>query len=177
MRFILPLCFLLLLSACGADSDTADAAQEKPFFDLAGYMDSEIERLAAQPPSMQKTVTINDESESSADREIKLKNDLELFRRADINRNAWIDKYAVREEGDITSYVATDSSLSTSLLRIQKARTGEVQNIYIERRSGNILSDSKQILRYNPQEGYTMRYDQASNLVGSVVVNLEVTFQ
>lgn len=170
--------FLLVVALCSACnvSDTEAKIDDKPFFDLAGFIDAQVTELNAQQLNVEKTVVINGQEETQRDPELDFERDLAIFRRSDINRVAWADKYEVKETTDQTSYIATDSSLQTQLLRVFKKADGAIERIYIERRMGNFLSDGRQQLTYLPGKGYKVVSRQQSGIVGDVDVDLRVSF-
>lgn len=177
MRFIYSILFVLItLTACNV-SETEAGIEEKPFFDLAGYIDAEVAKLNEEKPTLEKTVTINETEETQTDPELDFERDLAIFRRSDINRTAWKEKYEVEKMEKETTYTATDSSLQTQLLRVTEDPAGTVSRIYVERRMGNFLSDGRQQLTYLPGEGYTVVSKQVSSLVGNVDVDLKVVFR
>lgn len=171
--------FTLLLAAVSACnvSEAEVAVSEKPFFDLAGFIDAQVEELNRQKPKLEKTVTINGTEETQSDPELDFERDLAIFRRSDINKSAWTDKYRIEKTEIGTAYIAIDSSMQTQLLRVATDEGGAVNRIYVERRMGNFLSDGRQQLTYIPGKGYSVVSQQTSDLVGDVNVDLEVAFR
>ncbi|PHI19570.1 hypothetical protein CEQ90_11895 [Lewinellaceae bacterium SD302] len=149
---------------------------KKEFFDLAGFVDQEIETLNLAKRTITKKVTIDGKSEEKKLDATDFTNDLDLFRKADINKPAWIEKYRIETVGNDTSYIATDSSLRTRHLQVLRNENNEVQRIEIKRRSGNVLSSGSQELSYHKDSGYRIYSRQIGDLVGDAEVSVEVKF-
>ena len=117
-----PLVLLLLLTGCYAGEVQQDMERE-PFFDLSGYIQAQIDSLTAHQPTVRKTVILNGTEETKELTNLRFATDLRMFREADINKPAWLDKYTVTKEevGDgaqVQRYVATDSSMQTRQLEL-----------------------------------------------------------
>ncbi|MEL7161766.1 MAG: hypothetical protein AAFN92_13480 [Bacteroidota bacterium] len=178
-RLLTCLALPLLLFSCGNDA-ALDPGQPKPFFDLRAYMDQEIERLEGYPLTVEKSITLNGTTETKELKDLDFKNDLRLFREADINRNAWLDKYTTEEKElsgshRITTYVAQDSSLQTRRLTVEQDQ-GVVTHITIDRRTGTVLSDGKHQLDYRPALGYSVRTSQENRFGKDVEAVIEVAW-
>jgi len=155
----LPCLFVLylLFSACALDG-TEGTLDTAPFFDLVGYITAETDRLTAAKTTVKKTITLNGEVETKEITDVNFANDLRVFRQADINKPAWLDKYETDTKelsGNhrITSYLATDSSLIVRRLLIEEDQ-GVPVKIEIDRKTGNVLSDGTHQLVYEPATGY-----------------------
>lgn len=174
MRILL--IFSIVLLGCGPVDPPEAGESVRPFFDLAGYVDAEVERLTADETSAEKTVSINGEQETRNDLTIDYAKDLTILRRADINRPAWREKYETVEEGNTIDYRALDSTLATQLLRVIHDEAGEVAEVYVEGRDGSILSQENRRLRYQPGVGYSIYSNRKSSTVGNAEVEVTVRF-
>ena len=155
--------FVLLAFAC-TSGPAPDNSEVTAFFDLRGYMDAEVERLTTGKIPANKSITLNGEEEVQDGIVINYANDLRLFREADINRPAWIEKYETTEQklsGNhrITTYVTLDSSLVVQRLLIEEDQ-GETIRIEIDRKTGTVLSDGQHQLVYEPGKGYSVKTQQ-----------------
>ena len=154
MRLFLPL--LLLLTGCYAEEIQREL-QDEPFFDLSGYIDRQVDSLSTAGTAVTKTITLNGTSETRDIPDLNFANDLRVFREADINKPAWVDKYTVErtEDGDrvIRTYVALDSSMQTRRLRVVTGAADPVR-IEIVRKTGTVLSDGRHEMTYEPATGY-----------------------
>ena len=115
------LVLFLLLTGCYAEEVQQDM-QREPFFDLAGYMQAQIDSLTALQPTVRKTVILNGTEETKELTDLRFATDLRMFREADINKPAWLDKYTVTTEeagggAQVQRYAATDSSMQTPATR------------------------------------------------------------
>lgn len=158
------------------EENPASTLVSKPFFDLAGYMDQEVDRLNGEISTLNKTVIIGGKTEQKTLSGIDFTNDLAIFRKADINKPAWSDKYRIEPVGGDTSYIATDSSMRTRHLQVLRDASGKVERIEIKRRSGNVLSKGAQELTYQPASGYRIYSKQIGDLVGDAEVSVVVEF-
>jgi hypothetical protein len=176
-RFIFP-ALLLIFLGCSNEQPDSETSTELPgsFFDLSGFIEAERERLNAENISITKKVSVGEKSEEKQLEAADFTKDLELFRRAGINKPAWVDKYRIEAAGNDTTYIATDSSLQTQLLQVLRDENNQVERIEIKRSSGNVLSSGLQELTYRPAFGYRIYAQQISDLVGSAEVRVEVTF-
>lgn len=163
-------------TACNV-SESEVAVNEKAFFDLAGFIDAQVEELNREKPRLEKTVTINGTEETQTNPELDFERDLAIFRRSDINKSAWTEKYRIDQTDGETAYIAIDSTMQTQLLRVTTGENGAVSSVYVERRMGNFISDSRQQMTYQPGKGYTVVSKQSSELVGDVSVDLNVAFR
>jgi hypothetical protein len=163
MLRILPL-FLLLFGGCYAE-EVAEDLNREPFFDLASYIDEQVDSLKQAGTPVTKTIVLNGQREAQTRDDVDFAADLRVFREADINRPAWLDKYAVErstEDGLTTEvYSARDSSLQTRQLSVTRAGA-QVQAIRIFRRTGTVLSDGDHHLTYEPNRGYDLRSQQVN---------------
>ena len=159
LRF-LPL--LLLLTACYAEEVREDMSRD-PFFNLQAYIDRQVDSLQAADITVTKTITLNGTTETQELADLKFANDLRIFREADINKPAWLDKYrSEREERDgqlVQTYTALDSSLQTRELTVV-SEDGDPVRIEILRKTGTVLSDGLHRMVYQPASGYSMRTRQ-----------------
>ena len=159
LRF-LPL--LLLLTACYAEEVREDMSRD-PFFNLQAYIDRQVDSLQAADIAVTKTITLNGTTETQELADLKFANDLRIFREADINKPAWLDKYrSEREERDgqlVQTYTALDSSLQTRELTVV-SEDGDPIRIEILRKTGTVLSDGLHRMVYQPASGYSMRTRQ-----------------
>jgi len=170
---------LLLCTSCGSDGATEET-ELKPFFDLRSYMAAEIERLEGRPFSVEKSITLNGTTETQELTDLNYANDLRVFREADINRNAWFDKYTEQSKDfsgshRITTYLAQDSSLQTRELTIEEDQ-GVVTRIDIKRKTGTVLSDGVHWLVYQPARGYSVKTTQTNRFGKDVDGLIEVSW-
>lgn len=173
---------LLLFAACSADRTSAETADDlTPFFKLESYFDKEIARLDSLQPVLQKTVTLDDKAEEQRFVETDFEDELRIFRRSDINRPAWSDKYQIdslRANGQLQSvrYTALDSSLNTRFLRVDYQQDTIVE-IRVKNRTHSAIADTEQHLRYQPGKSYQIESKQKT--VGSeirkVLIEVKIT--
>lgn len=178
---IRPLLLLSALSALmlvGCYADELDRELElDPFFDLANYIDRQVDSLEILSPSVEKTIVLNGEEESKQLSDLNFKNDLRTFRDADINKPAWLDKYTVerQEDGNVLThtYTAQDSSLQTRRLTVT-SEGGKITRIEVFRLTGTVLSHGEHRLYYDPTSGYGIRTEQTNRLGEDLNANITV---
>lgn len=182
MRFI-PLYLILgfVLTACAENEAPGADTLPPAFFDLAGYMQQQIDSLAKQPMVVDKTIELNGKVESRQMSDVNFANDLRVFREANINKPAWVEKYRAdtqRLSGShlIITYTALDSSLQTQSLSVEKDR-GQVRRVDIKRRTGTVLSDGRHELWYEPATGYTVRTRQDNRFGDDVDASIDVRWK
>lgn len=165
------------MAACTPSS--ADAVEEElPFFDLRGYIDSEVDRLTEAKVRVNKTITLNGVSETKSLDEVNFSNDLRLFREADINKPAWREKYTTEEQSLsgshlITTYLAQDSNLIVLKLLVEEDQ-GVPIRIELERKTGTILSDGVHQLKYAPASGYSVKTKQTNRFGDDIDALIDV---
>jgi len=170
----------LLLSACALDG-TEGTLDTPLFFDLDGYITAETDRLAAAKTVVEKTITLNGESETKELTDVNFANDLRVFRQADINKPAWRDKYETATEklsGNhrIITYLATDSSLIVRRLLVEEDQ-GVPVKIEIDRKTGNVLSNGTHQLVYDPATGYDVITKEITRFGEDVDAKITVRWQ
>lgn len=167
-----------LLLGC-IPEETAEAVELKPFFDLQAFIDAEVERLESDVPRADKSVTFNEETESHEAMELNYEDELAIFRNADINRPAWLEKYSIdstREGSRVrVEYVALDTTLAVRSMRVIEEGEQVVQ-IEVENQTGTVLSDGRQLLRYEPATGYLIDSYQDRRFGESLDTRIEVSF-
>ena len=164
-QLLLTLLLVSLCYSCSPDrpkvqpSTYVDTTPEDgSFFDLAGYMRSEAERLSGTPMTVQKTIRLNGKEETQELTDLDFAKDLQLFIVADINKPAWLGKYATttqRGSGrhETIRHVALDSAMTTQLIEVERDLDRTVR-VYVKRKSGTVLSQGTTELTYQPAVGY-----------------------
>ena len=172
LRFI-PL--LIFLTGCYAN-ELEQQLDNEPFFDLAGFIDSEVTRLAEAGEEVTKTVVLNGQREQQRRSDINFALDLRVFRDADINKPAWRDKYTVSREPNRTIYTATDSTMQTQRLAVD-ILNGVPQRVFIDRKTGTVLSDGRHELMYDRYRGYRIRTQQVNTFGADVDAEVMVEWE
>ncbi len=182
MRIRRSLTFIVLSSsffiACGTDQAIVE---NPPFFSMSTYIDQEIERLESAGTHLEKSITFNGAEESQTLEDVNYERELEMFRQADINRPAWLDKYEVDSimgDGQLQAilYRALDETLRIQELRIEHGVNQSIQRIQVNSRSNTVLSDSEQELIYAPEEGYEIHSKQENRTSEPVAITIKAIF-
>ena len=156
--------------------------EREPFFDLAGYMQAQIDSLTTLQPAVRKTVILNGAEETKELADLRFATDLRMFREADINKPAWLDKYTVTNESggggaQVQRYVATDSSMQTRQLDVTLSNAGTPVRIVVYRKTGTVLSDGDHVLMYDPTMGYDIRTKQTNRFGEDLDATITVRWQ
>lgn len=170
---------LVLCSACVADEAIID---RPPFFSLTLFMDSEIERLEQLNPTLKKEISFNGQIEERELEEVDFTEELAIFRKADINRPAWLDLYTVDSvftDGRLRElhYQTNDPELRTQQLSVYQDANQAVTKIEIKGLSSTVLSNGERYLTYEPSKGYEIRTLQQSRAAETVEIRITSTFE
>ncbi|WP_159469545.1 hypothetical protein [Dyadobacter sp. 3J3] len=113
----------LFLTSC-------DSAQEKQskvmtYYDLKGFIESQISVLNKEKPEVVKTMSVSGKNETRTSREMDWKKELELFIQADINKPAYSKSYSITKPDSLTIVYAltTGESLPVRYLKIEMDKT------------------------------------------------------
>jgi len=178
MKILLATLSLLVLTISCTSDPAPGQTDVAAFFDLDGYMNTEIERLTERKVRADKSITLNGVTEEQTGIVINYANDLRLFREADINKPAWVEKYSSNKEQFSGShkqvtYTARDTNLVVQQLLIEEDQ-GVPVKIEIERKTGTVLSDGVHQLVYQPALGYSVRTQQTNRFGDDVDAVIEV---
>lgn len=174
--------FVLGMFGCSdySPSETAAELKVKKYFDLKGFMDSEIERLDGND-KFKKTAYLNNEEETNETATINFEKELAIFSNADINRPAWSDKYTIdsvfNEKKELVrlAYETTDEKLRTQKISIELNK-GVVTKIKINNQTSTSIADAQQVLTYEPANGYIIESRQQVMTADDAVLRIEVEF-
>jgi len=153
---------LLIFSACSEPKKKELSSYE----DLKGFFDSEAQRLTKADPEIKKTVARNDDSETRLIKGIDWKVELSLFAESDINKPAWQDSYKIINQAGKTVYLASDSSLRTREISINKDTSGKITKVRIVNQTKNLLYSSVEQLVYIPDSLYQISKQQHVAVIG-----------
>ena len=155
--------FALLLPAC--KPDIKETGTSGKYFDLQGYFKTEVAKLSKLPDTILKTVIHNGVAES---KRVKIDNwprELNLFVESDINKPAWRDSYKIQQTDHTTIYMATDTTIKTREIIINK-KDDKVAWIIIYNFTKNILYTNREKLTYVPDSMYKIEKTQHVKLLG-----------
>ncbi|MEK7254564.1 MAG: hypothetical protein AAB316_07460, partial [Bacteroidota bacterium] len=115
----------LLLFACQDNQPSGESKSDssQPFFDLKGYFNQEVQRLA-NIRSIKKTAVVDGQKEEKMLDTLNFEQELKIFSDNDINRPAWSGKYQMdsifNENKELVklNYTASDESLKTQKMEI-----------------------------------------------------------
>lgn len=169
----------LALTACGTENAVSDqTVSATSFFKLEAYFNQEIARLDSIQPVLKKKVMLDGQTEEKRIESTDFEQELQIFRRSDINRPSWSDKYqidSIQKNGNLQTirYTAIDTSLNTRLLRVS-FMDGEVDEIEIRNQSRSAIASTEQDLLYRPGRNYQIRSKQKTIGADERQVTIEV---
>jgi hypothetical protein len=186
MKYAYLWCWLLAgltgLSACSGGGISGQSTPEvNHFFDLAGFMELEIDRLETKRPSVDKILEINDQREELSADSIDYAQELSIFSKADINKVSWIEKYAADttlEGGQVSKvvYTALDEDLKTRAIEIDLRDESPVE-IRIQNRMESPILKAWQRMVYRPERGFEIEQEQKVRLLPNKRMKVSVKFQ
>ncbi len=156
---------IFFFPACKPDIKETGATGK--YFDLKAYFKADSARLSKIPQPILKTVTHNGVTES---KKVKIDNwmrELSLFTESDINKPAWRDSYQTQQTDHTIIYMATDTTLKTREILINKKQNGQVKYIAIYNYTKNLLYDTYEKLTYIPDSIYKIEKTQHVKLLGT----------
>ena len=153
---------LVVLTACNPSNPQGKAIE--PYFDLKGYIKQEENRLNQLKPTVDKTVTVNNQSER---KQVKIDNwadELMVFTDADINKSAWQGLFTVSKNGSVETYRSDDSKVFVKSLQVER-NNKVISGIKVVLITKNYLYQSADTLSYYPDSLYEIRKQQHIKLL------------
>jgi hypothetical protein len=98
-RILLVFAAILLVSC---DNSNEQTVAKPVYFDVAGYVSRQIEKLAAQKPTVEKNAFISGKTNLQTTAQIDWAKELELFKQADINKPAFRTSYTITRPDSLT---------------------------------------------------------------------------
>jgi len=178
-------CLLLLLLACSPERVEHRVFAEKPYFDLKAFLEKEIESL---PPHTALLKRVAQKDSTAPTEELRLENpdptlELKPFLESDLNRRAWVDKYAVDStftpEGKLQrlTYRSLDPKLKIRTLEVEFDPTGAVRRIVVEKDLKSLIAGAHRKMTYLPGHGFRIENHQEFIGGGSTTYLLEGTWE
>ena len=156
-NLLLYLVIVWVVFACNSQ----EKASVNTFFDVKTLIQAQMKDLNARKPKVQKTVTVNQKSESHIIQDIDWSKELELFTQADLNKTAYQQSYS-RD----TSYAQTliyvlhtDEHLPIKTLRVAFDKAQKPTKIEATIGSKNYLYESEKHLTLIMTNGKLQAYD------------------
>ena len=172
-----------MITGCDTSSSHVENFEngENRYFDLKGFVVSEIERLSSNEIFV-KTVFVNGEKEKQTFETLDLENELQPFFNSDINKPAWSDKYEIDSLIDNSgklmelNYTAIDEKLKTKLFLV-RYENENVTEIIIKNKSKSSVAEILQALTYLPQVGFTIESTQDVSMVDKNHFKIQVDYR
>jgi hypothetical protein len=180
LPLILIMVVLVVFSFGSCSDNVVSNENQTSFFDLKGYFETEITKLA-NVRNVKKATTINDNREEKVFDTLDFDVELAAFVDSDINKVAWMDKYVVDTLYDLSGtlkklhYLSLDEKLRTQQLMISFNQT-EVDTIEVFNNTSSNIAKLQQHLRYIPSQGYSIESRQKTPIAEENVIVVEVKF-
>ena len=120
---------IFLLTSC--DSPQERQSKVKNYYDLKGFIETQISMLNQEKPEVTKMMKVSDKQETRSSKDVDWKKELELFSQADINKPAYSKSYEI-EKPDSATVIYTLKKEETLPVRYVK--------IILDKKSGNPIS-------------------------------------
>ncbi|KAB7729196.1 hypothetical protein F5984_16285 [Rudanella paleaurantiibacter] len=120
MKFLV--CLLLSFVFLGCENASSKLPTEPVYYDVAGYVSGQIEKLTAQKPTVEKSTFISGQTNLQTTAQIDWAKELELFKQADINKPAFRTSYTITRPDSLTyeyKLKSTEDKLTVRSLRVQ----------------------------------------------------------
>ncbi|RMG78847.1 MAG: hypothetical protein D6714_17310 [Bacteroidetes bacterium] len=173
--------FFALFIGCQPNVSPPEKSSELPFFDLKTFIETETGHLKTYKAATKMTA-INGKEETQNISPERIREDLQIFSNADINKPAWVGKYEVdslkNDRGELMklSYQATSPKLKIKTLEITY-KNGRVAHITIEKSASGAISTIHETLQYTPGVGYEIRRSQDVVATGKNDFHVRVLFK
>lgn len=177
--------FCLIFAAC--KNPITDKKVPKAFFDASDFFNAEIKRLDSIKPTVIKTVSVNEKSETKELNNLNYTEELAPFVQSDINKPAWLDEYRIdtlRNEDTVSRYLHTHivytalkESLKTKKFLVHLDSLKEVIAIDITNSDDNSLAGAQHLLHYDKRSGFSINNKQHLALSNDSQVKVVVIFK
>ncbi|MBY0245010.1 MAG: hypothetical protein K2Q03_06125 [Sphingobacteriaceae bacterium] len=159
MKKITLIFFVTLLMACDAKNEKI-TTQKPLYFSLENYFNAEAKRLNAKQIWVEKTVSVNEKTET---KKVKIKDwaaELSVFSQADINKKAWKGSFVTKIQNDSTSYISNAEKIAIKKLFVV-TKNNKVSEVRVYLSTKNILYHSQDTLIYFPDSLYQIKKSQS----------------
>lgn len=155
---------VVLFSACVSTEINPPATNG--FFDLSDFMEKDLADKKNQVKKLQKTIILDEVTETKHLENFDLRKETELFIASDINKVAWLDRYEADsifyKTGQLKKLIYRNitNDLRTKSLIIHYDSKNTIDSILIEQSGTSVLAKSVQKLSYRPASGYRIENQQ-----------------
>jgi hypothetical protein len=151
--------FLLINSLSCSTKELKSGQTNLSFFSLIDFMSLEQKEMLKDKTRLIKVLHLNGKRDTLVLDRPNFENELDVFKKADINKPALSDKYAidsVLQKGQLFKviYTSKDKKLLTQKLSIQYNALGKVASIDVQLYNGSPITKNVQHLIYKPTYGY-----------------------
>lgn len=160
------LSLLTLITTCIACNQHSDVQTKSTseYFDIQAYFNAEANRLQKLNPTVNKTVSVQNDAES---KQVKINDwhkELSSFADANLHKSAWKGSFKVFKSDTLESYSTEKDKIAVKLVTIQK-KFRKIKSIKIIVANKNILYQSSDTLIYYPDSLYIIKKQQKIRLM------------
>lgn len=153
------------------------ATGEMRFFDLCGYVDSLITHYNASGYVVDKTVSLNGNTEVLPGLEVDWRTELYPLAQAHINRSAWLDRFTTDTveltDGRRIVYESHRADIPVRRLEVETGADGRVRVIRLESGRSNLLYKGSQEITLRPGEYYSVKGSQRAMLLSRTTFDID----
>lgn len=151
--------FLLISSLSCSTKELESGQSNVSFFSLIDFISMEKNNMVKDKTKLIKVLHLNGKRDTLVLDQPNFGNELDVFIKADINKPALSDKYAIDsllKKGRLFKvlYTSKDKKLRTQKLSIQYNTLGKVASIDVQLYNGSPITKNVQHLIYKPTFGY-----------------------
>lgn len=155
--------FALALLSCN-QRKAAEANTGFLYFDIKGYFGKEISRLQKLNPTVQKTVSVNGNTDNKATHIADWQKELAIFVNADINKTSWRGSFKINQENGADVYTSDNKKIPVKKVLVERSNA-KINKLEIIIDNKNILFQTQDTLTYYPDSLYQIKKQQKIRLL------------
>jgi len=169
------LALVSLLLCCHAPAGKSGKGSPAAYADIPGYFRSEIQRLEASRPTVEKTVKKAGESESKTLQIADWETELSSFAAVDLNKPAYAGYITKDSAANVVTYTFTKPDIDLKKVEIWYDGQHPV-TFRIHRSVKNSLYETDEVLFYDSNEKYSLEKKQSVRVLGDKYYFIEGKF-
>jgi len=155
---------LLILTLSSCVQKEQNKTQVETYFNLKSYFEKEADRLNNLHLQLDKSVTINGETERKQVKINDFKNELNVFIAADINKASWRGAFTTTKTADLERYTTNNEKIPVKKVEINY-QNNKIKSVQVLVVVNNILYHSIDSLTYFPDSLYMVNKTQKIKLI------------
>lgn len=172
------LSLLTLITSCIACNQHSDVQTKSTseYFDIQSYFKAEGNRLKKLNPTVNKTVSIQNNTQT---KQLKISNwqkELSSFTDANINKSAWKGDFKIYKSNTLETYSSAKDKITVKFVALQKIDK-KIKSIKIIVANKNILYQSSDTLIYFPDSLIDIKKQQKIRFLSQKNYRITVKFK